>query len=32
LLLAGVMDELEQISISSITPANSNTGGQYQML
>jgi hypothetical protein len=33
LLLAGVMDEMElQSSISSMTPASSNIGGQYQML
>ena len=28
LLLAGVMDEMERSSISSMTPASSNTGGQ----
>jgi hypothetical protein len=32
LLLAGVMDEMELRSISSMTPAGSNTDGQYQML
>jgi hypothetical protein len=32
LLLGGVMDEMELRSISSMTPASSNTGGQYQML
>jgi hypothetical protein len=32
MLLAGVMDETELSSISSMTPASSNTGGQYQML
>jgi hypothetical protein len=32
LLLAGVMDEMERSSISSMTPASSNIGGQYQML
>jgi hypothetical protein len=34
LLPAGVMDEMELIisSISSMTPAGSNVGGQYQML
>jgi hypothetical protein len=32
LLLAGVTDEMEQSSISSVTPASRNTGGQYQML
>jgi hypothetical protein len=29
---AGVMDEMEVRSISSMTPAGSNTGGQYQKL
>jgi hypothetical protein len=32
LLLAGVMDEMELRSISSMTPASSNIGGQYQKL
>jgi hypothetical protein len=32
LLPASVMDEMERESISSMTPAGSNTGGQYQML
>jgi hypothetical protein len=32
LLLAGVMDELERSSNSSMTPAGSNIGGQYQKL
>jgi hypothetical protein len=32
LLPAGVMDEMERSSISSMTPAISNTGGQYQKL
>jgi hypothetical protein len=26
------MDEMERSSISSMTPADSNTGGQYQKL
>jgi hypothetical protein len=32
LLPAGVMDEMEWISISSMTPAGSNIGGHYQKL
>jgi hypothetical protein len=32
LLLAGVMDEMERSSISSMTPASSNIGGKYQKM
>jgi hypothetical protein len=32
LLPAGIMDEMELISISSMTPAGSNIGGQYHKL
>jgi hypothetical protein len=32
LLPAGVMDEMERSSISSMTPAGSNIGGQYEKL
>jgi hypothetical protein len=32
LLPAGVMDEMELGSMSSVTPAGSNIGGQYQKL
>jgi hypothetical protein len=32
LLLDGVMEEMERSSISSMTPAGSNIGGQYQKL
>jgi hypothetical protein len=32
LLLAGVMDEMELRSVSSMTTAGSNIGGEYQKL
>jgi hypothetical protein len=32
LLLAGVMDEMELLSISTVTPTSSNRGGLYQKL
>jgi hypothetical protein len=32
LLPAGVMDEMERLSFSSMTPAGSNIGEQYQKL